>query len=56
MGQMMAQSMGVGGAGNANNADDPVAMIERLSQLKAKGIISQEEFDKKKTELLGKIK
>ncbi|TAL36141.1 MAG: hypothetical protein EPN97_06500 [Alphaproteobacteria bacterium] len=58
MGQMMAQSLGVGGGqgGGAANAEDPVAMIERLSDLKKKGVISQEEFDKKKTELLGKIK
>ena len=60
MGQMMTQAMnpnsGGGGGGNAGGADDPVAMIERLSQLKAKGVITQEEFDAKKTELLGKIK
>jgi membrane protease subunit (stomatin/prohibitin family) len=57
MGQMMSQALNPNaGGGGGGNSDDPVAMIERLSQLKTKGIISQEEFDKKKTELLGKIK
>jgi membrane protease subunit (stomatin/prohibitin family) len=59
MGQTMAQAMGVGamgGGGGTAGADDPIAMIEKLGALKAKGILSQEEFDKKKAELLAKIK
>ena len=57
MGQMMTQALNTGGGGGGgSNADDPLAMIERLSQLKAKGILSQDEFDKKKAELLSKIK
>lgn len=33
----------------------PAAMIEQLDQLRQKGIISEEEFTRKKTELLSKI-
>ncbi len=56
MGQMMAQAMGGAGAGASAGSDDPVAMIERLGELVKKGILTQEEFDKKKAELLNKIK
>jgi hypothetical protein len=35
--------------------DDVMAMIEKLGELKAKGILTQEEFDAKKTELLKKL-
>lgn len=33
--------------------DDPYAEIERLAQLKDQGILTQEEFDAKKRQLLG---
>ncbi len=57
MGQMMSQAMGTSMGANGGGAnEDPVAMIERLGELKAKGILSQDEFDKKKAELLAKIK
>jgi hypothetical protein len=56
MGQMMAQSMGgaVHGTGNAA-ADDPIQLLEKLGELLKKGVLTQAEFDAKKTELLKKI-
>jgi hypothetical protein len=36
-------------------AEDPLAMIEKLADLKAKGIISEAEFNQKKQELLAKL-
>lgn len=58
MGQMMAQGMGVnmGGGNNSAPSEDPIAVLERLGELVKKGILTQEEFDRKKTELLAKIK
>jgi membrane protease subunit (stomatin/prohibitin family) len=53
MGQAMVNSMGGQMAGASK--EDPVQMIEKLSELVKKGILTQEEFDKKKTELLSKI-
>lgn len=38
-----------------SQAEDPFEAIKKLSELKDMGIISQEEFDKKKVELLAKI-
>lgn len=35
--------------------DDPLAKLEKLSQLKAAGILSEEEFNAKKAELLEKL-
>jgi len=35
--------------------DDVMATIEKLADLKAKGIVTQEEFDAKKAELLKKL-
>ncbi|WP_186843721.1 SHOCT domain-containing protein [Acetobacterium tundrae] len=35
--------------------EDPIAMIEKLSVLKEKGIITEEEFNQKKQELLAKL-
>lgn len=42
-------------AGPAGNADEVIATLEKLHGLVAKGILSQAEFDAKKTELLGKL-
>lgn len=43
-------------AADSNNSTDSLTdEIERLGELKAKGLISQEEFDAKKTELLKRI-
>ena len=53
MGQMMAQSLN---AQNSGSQEDPIQTIERLDSLVKKGLLTQAEFDQKKTELLGKIK
>ena len=55
MGQMMAQSLQGGAGGKASGGEDPLLMIEKLGELLKKGLVTQEEFDKKKAELLGKI-
>ncbi|MBC7719506.1 MAG: SHOCT domain-containing protein, partial [Chitinophagaceae bacterium] len=36
-------------------ADDVMATLEKLGELKVKGILTQEEFDAKKAELLKKL-
>ena len=42
--------------GQAPSSDtDPIAQIERLAALRDKGVISAEEFETKKTELLGRL-
>ena len=51
----MGQAMGGGAAANAAPAEDPLVTIEKLHGLKEKGILSQEEFDAKKAELLKKL-
>ena len=38
-----------------NNFEDIIAQIEKLAELKEKGIISEKEFEKKKKELLKRI-
>ncbi len=70
MGQMMAQNLQAGlagaSAGAANAAaqaaaaaavkpDDVMGMLEKLGDLKAKGILTEEEFSAKKAELLKKL-
>jgi len=68
MGQVLAQNLqkGLQGAAPAADAmaaappasvkpDDVMAMLERLGELKVKGILTQEEFDAKKSELLKKL-
>ena len=65
LGQVMAQqlSQGLQGGGAAAAAaapvgvkpDDVMATLEKLGELKAKGILTQEEFDTKKAELLKKL-
>lgn len=54
MGQAMMGAMNTD-KGNSVNAEDPFALIEKLSELHKKGLITQEEFDKKKAELLARI-
>ena len=51
----MGQTMGGGAAAGAAPAEDPLVTIEKLHGLKEKGILSQEEFDAKKAELLKKL-
>ncbi len=68
MGQVLAQNMQAGlqganaqpaaaapAAAPAIKADDVIATLEKLGDLKAKGILTQEEFDAKKAELLKKL-
>jgi membrane protease subunit (stomatin/prohibitin family) len=67
LGQVLAQNLQQGlQGGNAAQAaaaaaamavkpDDVMATLEKLGELKAKGILTQEEFDAKKAELLKKL-
>ena len=55
VGQMMAQTLQSVSGGKPLEGEDPLAVIERLGELLKKGLVTQEEFDKKKAELLGKI-
>ena len=65
MGQVLAQNLQAGLAGSAAPAapaapvgvrpDEVMATLEKLAELKAKGILTQEEFDAKKAELLKKL-
>ena len=69
MGQILAQNMqsallgrGAGAAGGAAQAgaagvkpEDVMATLEKLGELKAKGILTDEEFNAKKAELLKKL-
>ena len=67
LGQVLAQNLAAGLQGNAAaspasapaavgvKAEDVMATLEKLGELKTKGILTQEEFDAKKTELLKKL-
>ena len=69
LGQVMANTLGQGLQGAHQQAapaaaaaapvgvkaDDVMATLEKLGDLKAKGILTQEEFDSKKAELLKKL-
>lgn len=64
LGQVLAQNLAAGLQGNAGataapavgvKAEDVMATLEKLGDLKAKGILTQEEFDAKKAELLKKL-
>ena len=67
LGQVLAQNLqqGLQGGGAAQaagaaaaapvRADDVMATLEKLGELKTKGILTQEEFDAKKAELLKKL-
>jgi hypothetical protein len=61
LGQVMAQqlSQGLQGGGAAAvptvKPDEVMATIEKLADLKAKGILTDEEFSAKKAELLKKL-
>jgi membrane protease subunit (stomatin/prohibitin family) len=58
LGQVMAQQLGQGLQGVAPVAikpDEVMATIEKLGELKAKGILTDEEFASKKAELLKKL-
>jgi membrane protease subunit (stomatin/prohibitin family) len=61
IGQTMAEAMkggqpaGAGGGGAGGGNVDAMAMLEKLHDLMTKGILSREEFEAKKAELLKKI-
>jgi membrane protease subunit (stomatin/prohibitin family) len=69
LGQVLAQNLQAGLQGNAQSAasaaaaqaaatlkpDDVIATLEKLGELKAKGILTEEEFAAKKAELLKKL-
>ena len=64
LGQVMAQQLSQGLQGQPAapaaaaapiRADDVMATLEKLGELKVKGILTQEEFDAKKAELLKKL-
>ena len=67
LGQVLAQNLAAGLQGNAAPAaaavaqaagvkpEDVMATLEKLGDLKSKGILTQEEFDAKKAELLKKL-
>lgn len=64
LGQILAQNLGAGLAGAAGPAvaaaagikpDEVMALLEKLHELKTKGILSDTEFDAKKVELLKKL-
>jgi membrane protease subunit (stomatin/prohibitin family) len=63
LGQTLAQTLGQGLAGvgaaapapAASKPDDIVALLEKLGDLKAKGILTDEEFAAKKADLLQKL-
>ena len=64
LGQVLAQQVSQGLQGSAAQPaaaalgvkpDDVMATLEKLAELKAKGIVTQEEFDAKKAELLKKL-
>lgn len=56
MGQAMAQSMANSGGGASAQAEDPLATIDRLHEMMKKGILSEAEFNAKKTELMKRVK
>jgi hypothetical protein len=47
---------GGGGVFAASEDDDPLKMIEKLHGLYTKGIISKDEFETKKNELMKKVR
>ncbi|MBP7567538.1 MAG: SPFH domain-containing protein [Burkholderiaceae bacterium] len=61
LGQVLAQNLSQGLSGAAQPAaaavrpEDVMATLEKLGDLKAKGILTQDEFDAKKAELLKKL-
>ena len=67
LGQVLAQNLAAGLQGSAAagaapvaaavgvKAEDVMATLEKLGELKSKGILTQEEFDAKKAELLKKL-
>ncbi|MBK9144747.1 MAG: SPFH domain-containing protein [Candidatus Melainabacteria bacterium] len=56
IGQMFAQNLpGGGGGGGGQAEEDPFATLDKLKGLLDKGVITQDEFDSKKAEILKRI-
>jgi membrane protease subunit (stomatin/prohibitin family) len=62
MGQAIGQAMqpagaagGAAGPAQAKSTQDAMALLEKLHDLKTKGVITEEEFNAKKAELLAKM-
>lgn len=57
LGQVMTQALGTGGGplGSTPTAEDPLKTIEKLHGLMEKGILTKEEFNAKKAELMKRI-
>src|SRR5262249_8160169 len=55
IGQTFAQSLGQATGQPAVEQGDPFQLLEKLQGLLSKGIISQEEFDQKKSEILKRL-
>ena len=58
LGQVLAQNLQAGlqpQASSGVKAEEVMATLEKLGELKAKGILTQDEFDAKKAELLKKL-
>jgi hypothetical protein len=51
----MAQSLNSGNSQTSSGGEDVFQTIEKLHQLLSKGVITQQEFDSKKADLLKKI-
>lgn len=56
IGQTMAAGLSGGAGSHASPPEDPFALVERLHKLLTIGAISQEEYDRKKDELLSRIR
>jgi hypothetical protein len=50
-----SQAPSSGHSGSSNSSGDPLALLERLSDLRTKGVISDEEFAAKKAEILSRL-
>ncbi len=55
LGQVLAQNLAAGLQAAEVKAEDVMTTLEKLGELRAKGILTQDEFDAKKTELLQKL-
>ncbi|MGD9680674.1 MAG: SPFH domain-containing protein [Candidatus Obscuribacterales bacterium] len=55
IGQMFAQNLPGGGGGGGQAEEDPFATLDKLKGLLDKGVITQDEFDSKKAEILKRI-
>jgi len=54
-GQRGVRSAGAAVSSALSCPDDPLAMIDRLAELRASGVLTDQEFVAKKTELLGRL-